>query len=431
MSAISCIIYPPTLNYDYLVQRPQQLMNCFSHLNIPVFFLNLPGPGNENYQGIRKVNPHFYLFNNVDPRPFLNTVQPVVYYSSAAHVDLVKKFNPSLVVFDSVDEPSDEFAMWKPYYQRALHTADVVLATSDKLYEMARKTNPHTYLVPNGCDYHHFSQAASGMLPVPTDLKDIARPVIGYIGVVATWCDLQLVERIAHEFAHCSVVMVGPLYNISRVPRASNLLWLGFKPYEQLAAYAGSFDVGIIPFKRSSMIEAVNPIKMWEYMAAGLPVVTTDIPETTKYGDLILTSRNQSEFMHNLLRSLNEDTLEQKTRRMELARMNSWEQRARQIVNIIETRLFEKYGHIHTDFTGIPDTALQPVNYLPFDIGHLQPRLGNTNLKVSGKKAVHYSLSSLVKKTGAATSTTGPAGGGLQFKVSSSPAYRCRATRGY
>lgn len=342
MSRIECILYPPTLDYNYLVQRPQQLMRHFSELGIPSFFLNLASPQAEKTNGIEKPNPYLYLFNNVDPRPYLQDLRPVVYFSAAWHIDIVHQYNPSLLVFDSVDEPSDEFESWKPYYVRAISLADVVLNTSDRLYEAAKRINPHSYLVPNGCDFEYFSKAATGSLPVPADIARISGPIIGYIGVVATWVDLQLIERLAIEYPNCNIVVVGPLYNVSNVPRRPNIHWLGFKPYEELAAYAQKFDVGIIPFIQSAMTESVNPIKMWEYMAAGIPVVTTAIPEASKYRDLVFPSDNPEQFIFNIERALKNDTPELRRQRMALAGENTWEHRARRIVEIIEQRLYEK-----------------------------------------------------------------------------------------
>lgn len=342
MSRIDCILYPPTLDYDYLVQRPQQLMKHFSLLDVPSFFLNLPSPHSNTPHGIVKPNPNLYLFNHVDPRPYLQNIRPVVYFSAAWHIDIVQQYNPSLIVFDSVDEPSDEFEAWKPYYMRAVSLSDVVLNTSDRLFETACGINPHSYLVPNGCDYEYFCQATSGSLPIPADLAGITGPIIGYIGVVATWVDLELIDRLAAEFPNCNVVVVGPLYNVSNVPQRSNIHWLGFKPYEELASYAQRFNVGLIPFIQSNMTESVNPIKMWEYMAAGVPVVTTAIPEASKYEDLVLYSTNHDEFVYNVHRALNYDSMDLRHQRMVLAEQNSWRHRAQTILDIIDQRLYEK-----------------------------------------------------------------------------------------
>jgi len=342
MSEIGCIIYPPTLDYHYLVQRPQHLMKNFSLQGTSCLFMNMPGIYQRDFRGIDEINPQLFVFHEVDPAPYLQGIQPVVYYSATAQVDMVGRYNPALLVFDSVDEPSDEFSAWQPYYHRAVATADVVLCTSEKLYNMARAINPHTYLIPNGCDYELFSQAARGELSRPYDLKNISGPIIGYIGVIATWCDLELVDRLARAYPQYNLVMVGPLYNVGKVPQQPNIHWLGFKSYDLLPAYAQAFDVGIVPFRRSSMTESVNPIKMWEYMASGLPVVTTALPEAEKYRDVIYYSEDQASFIENVRQAIEHDSLNAQTRRLDLARQNSWTARAREITRIMEYHLAMK-----------------------------------------------------------------------------------------
>ncbi|MGI6428362.1 MAG: glycosyltransferase [Syntrophomonadaceae bacterium] len=358
MSSISAILYPPTLDFNYLVQRPQQLMKGFAQRGIPVFYLNRPGPYQEQPTGVSEPYPNFYLFNQVDPALQQKGIRPVVYYSACAQVNAVHQYNPSLVVFDSVDEPSDEFEAWRPFYFQAVGSADVVIATSEKLYSMALGINPNTYLVPNGCEFDYFFQASNGAFPIPADIADIPKPIIGYTGVIASWLDLELIDRLAQEFSDCSIVMVGPLYNISDVPRRPNIHYLGFKPYEQLAAYEQAFDVGIVPFKLSSMVESVNPIKMWEYMAAGLPIVTTNIPEAAKYPEAIMCSQDEAAFLANVRRALYEDTPERRATRLAVARENSWLIRAQQIIEIIESHLAKR---------GAPAQAppLPPIDTIP------------------------------------------------------------------
>lgn len=358
MSNISAILYPPTLDINYLVQRPQQLMKSFAQSGIPVFFLNRPSPHNPQGAGVTEPYPNFYLFNNVDPGLQQKGIRPVVYYSAGAQVDAVQQYNPSLVVFDSVDEPSDEFEAWRPFYFKAVGSADVVIATSEKLYSMALGINPNTYLVPNGCDYDYFCQAHQGVLAIPEDIAGIPGPIIGYVGVIASWLDFELIDRVAAEFPECSVVMVGPLYNVADVPQRPNIHYLGFKPYDQLAAYEQAFDVGIVPFKLSNMVESVNPIKMWEYMAAGLPIVTTNLPEASRHPDAILCSLDHDEFIANLRRAIFEDTPELREQRLALARENSWLVRAQQVIAIIESHLAAK---------GAPAEAppLPPIDSIP------------------------------------------------------------------
>src|SRR5690606_109257 len=101
-------------------------------------------------------------------------------------------------------------------------------------------------------------------------------------------------------------------------------------------------SVGLVPFKATSMTEAVNPIKMWEYMAAGIPIVTTNMPEAKKYRDVVLASENHEEFIDNIYRALFEDPPENRAKRMALAQQNSWKVRAEQILAIIREKLAQK-----------------------------------------------------------------------------------------
>ena len=341
MSRISCILCPPCIDFYYMFQRPHQLMKSFSELQIRSYFMNRPYLFHPE-AGIKQLNPYFYISNQIDIRPYLNGVRPVIYFSSPDEIERLDQYDPSLVVFDSLDEPSGEFASWNKNYHRALRCADVVLASSEKLYKRAAGVNPNAYLVPNACDYDFFCQAVHKNMPIPEDMRNITGPVIAYSGAIATWCDLQLVERLADNFPHCNIVMLGPMYNVSQLPSRPNIHWLGMKAYQQLPFYFQQFDVGIIPFKISSMVEAVNPIKMWEYMAAGIPVVTTAIPEAGKYPGLVLFSENEEAFMENVKAALYHDNPACKSQRMDLARNNSWTARARQIIAIMEANLARK-----------------------------------------------------------------------------------------
>ena len=216
MTPIPGIIYPPTLDFDYLVQRPQQLLKSISELGVTVYFLNHPAYHHGFFQAIERYNQHFFLFHHTEPS-YPAATRPVVYYSNPTQVDIIGGYNPGLIVFDSLDEPVEEFSSWQPYYHRAVASADLVLAASDKLYTRAQAINPNTYLLPNGCDYDYFNQARSNQF-VPPDLPELKRAVIGYLGAVASWCDLELLDQVAQVFSDCSLLIIGPLYNVRTSP---------------------------------------------------------------------------------------------------------------------------------------------------------------------------------------------------------------------
>lgn len=338
MAGIPGIIYPPTLDFNYLVQRPQQLLKAVSQLGVTIYFLNRCAHRQGKFKGIEKYNEHFYLFHQEEPS-YPGNVRPVVYYSNPTQVETIGSYNHSLLVFDSLDEAADEFSSWKPYYHRAVASADLVLAASDKLYLQAREINPHTVLLPNGCDYDHFKRVRMEQLAKPHDLPELKAAVIGYIGAVASWCDLELLDRLALAFPDCSLLIIGPLYNVHNIPLRSNIHWLGYKDYDELIYYASCFNVGIIPFKTSAMTQAVNPIKMWEYMAMGIPVVTTALPEAGKCGDIVYYSTGWEDFINHVRQALKNENWKRCEQRMVIARKNSWMARARQMLKAIEEML--------------------------------------------------------------------------------------------
>lgn len=338
MTGVPGILYPPTLDFDFLIQRPQQLLIALSLLGVTVYFLNRPAYQKGDFRGIEKYNENLYLFHHITPSyPF--NIKPVVYYSNPTQAGSLGKYNPGLIVFDSVDEPVHEFSSWRPYYHQAVASADLVLAASEKLYTRARDINPHTLLLPNGCDFDYFNRARYEPLAQPADLPDLKGAVIGYIGAIASWCNLELLEQVALAFPDCSLLMIGPLYNVRNIPLLPNIHWLGYKDYEELICYARYFDVGIIPFKSGDMTEAVNPIKLWEYMALGIPVVSTALPEVWKYRELIYYSSQPVDFIHNVRRALKQENWERCEKRMALARRNSWMARAREMLQAITERM--------------------------------------------------------------------------------------------
>lgn len=351
MNTIPGIIYPPTLDFEYLVQRPQQLLKSISQLGIIVYFLNRPAYHQAFYQGIEKYNRNFFLFHHMEPS-YPATTRPIVYYSNPSQIDIIRGYNPCLIVFDSLDEPVGEFSAWQPFYYQAVASADLVLAASDKLYTRAQAINPHTCLIPNGCDFNYFKRARSNQL-APPDLPKLKRAVIGYMGAVASWCDLELLDKLAQVFSDCSLIIIGPLYNVRNIPLRPNIHWLGYKAYEELIYYASYFDVGIIPFKQSDMTVAVNPIKMWEYMAMGIPVVTTALPETQKYSEELYYSPGREDFINNVRLALKQENWERCERRMTLAQENSWMARAEEMLIAIQERLNAK-GIKHQETLPVP-----------------------------------------------------------------------------
>lgn len=190
----------------------------------------------------------------------------------------------SLVIYYCVDEFT-AFSGVSPQLvsleQSLMRKADLVIVSSEALLRSKSPYNPRTTLVRHGVQHAHFARALAAETPIPADVAALPRPVIGYFGLMAEdWIDIPLMERIARHFSGGSLVLLGKVTtDISRLTALPNVHLLGRKPFSELPAYCKAFDVAINPFPINPVTLASNPLKVREYLAAGLPVVSTRIPE--------------------------------------------------------------------------------------------------------------------------------------------------------
>jgi len=170
--------------------------------------------------------------------------------------------------------------------QQLLRRADLVIVSAANLVEPRRQINPQTFLVRHGVDYEHFRTALAPATQIPSGLAGLPRPILGYFGLIARdWVDLELLIHVARRFPQASLVMLGNItMDVSRLAALPNVHLLGRQPYASLPAYARGFDVGLIPFPINPVTLHSNPLKAREYLAAGLPVVSTAIPEVQVLG---------------------------------------------------------------------------------------------------------------------------------------------------
>jgi glycosyltransferase involved in cell wall biosynthesis len=160
-----------------------------------------------------------------------------------------------------------------------VNKSDIVITTSRILQRQMEEDFPDkkSYLIPNGCDINHFKPR--GKTQKPNELEFHGGPIITYSGAWANWIDDELIKKIAFAFSNALVIVIGSKlcpFNNTDIP---NLKYLGHKPYQELPRYLQSSTVCIIPFLMGQITSAASPIKMYEYLASGKPVVSTDIPE--------------------------------------------------------------------------------------------------------------------------------------------------------
>ncbi|HYR51117.1 MAG TPA: glycosyltransferase [Candidatus Dormibacteraeota bacterium] len=221
---------------------------------------------------------------------------------------LARPFLPALradrTVYDMIDAPL-HFAPVPPrlvrHWEGLLREADRVSVTSEPLARLARAGGAQDpTLIGNGVEVARFARAApAGDLPGNPE-----SPILGYVGSLHSWFDLPLVLNLARALPRARVLLVGPAPPATReeLERAQaqtpNLFWIGPRPYEEIPSIVRAFRVGLIPFRRTPLTEAVNPVKLYEYAAAGVPCVTTRFTEEVRaWGDAARVADSEQDFI--------------------------------------------------------------------------------------------------------------------------------------
>ncbi len=216
---------------------------------------------------------------------------PVSWSYLPASAPVSGNLGEDLVIYQCVDEFSafsDANAEQILALERNLLVkADLVITSSERLRDKKSRVNPHTELVRHGVDWNHFVRACDVATQVPEDLAALPHPVFGFFGLIADWIDLEALEACARAYPEGTVVLIGkiaPGLDLSALEKLPNVRFLGRKPYAELPAYCRGFDVALNPFRVNELTLNANPLKVREYLAAGLPVVSSPIPEVERLG---------------------------------------------------------------------------------------------------------------------------------------------------
>jgi glycosyltransferase involved in cell wall biosynthesis len=168
--------------------------------------------------------------------------------------------------------------------RRLLERVDVVFAINHPLADAKRAVNRETYVAPHGVDHALFARALDDATKLPADLIPLPRPRIGFYGTLRDWVDLELIAHVARAHPQWAIVLIGQqLADLSTIRALPNVHLLGQKRHDELPAYCKGFDVAMIPYRMDARMTFVNPLKLREYLSAGLPVVSTAVPEVLRY----------------------------------------------------------------------------------------------------------------------------------------------------
>lgn len=262
--------------------------------------------------------------------------EPVLWLNPHSAVHMAGRMGERAVLYDITDDwisltQADWLARLTAVQDRELcRRADAVIVCSEKLFELKRGLARDLHLVPNGVDAAHYASVGTPG-PIPAEARHWQKPVLGYTGTVhPDRVDVDLVEAVASTLGQGSVVMIGPNHlepsQRARLERRGNVFFKEAVPYRQLPGYMRAFDISITPHRVTPFTESLNPIKLWEYLAAGKPIISTPVAGFRDYPQHVYLAADADGFSRATRLALREGSAPQEARREE-ARKHSWKAR--------------------------------------------------------------------------------------------------------
>ncbi|HEY0245144.1 MAG TPA: glycosyltransferase [Mucilaginibacter sp.] len=257
---------------------------------------------------------------------------------------------PTLTVYQCLDPLIRAYEVKHGITSEAIlaKQVDVIICSSKELFTNKKLLNKNTFFIPNAADIKHSEQALDLRLPVSAILADIKKPIIGYVGAIERRIDYSILTNLLEQNPDKNFVFVGPVnpdyVDVSKF-KQPNLFFKGTVPYSEMPAVLKGFDVAIIPFKKDEVSRTIFPLKLFEYLGSGRPVVSTDFNTDLAdfTGDTVAYCQNVNEFTTALNIAL-EDTPELQQKRLDVAAKNTWEHRIVQIENLLADSLKLKQG---------------------------------------------------------------------------------------
>ena len=354
------VIVLPIFDFEFRFQRPQQVAAQFARAGHRVFWISpsrlLPAsscelyesvPIRENIWEIRLRAAPFDLYRGaLDPSQIAAMLDALgrLYEdfgvpSSCAFLQfpfwrriglgLREEFGAKLV-YDCMDDwqnwPADPLpgAFSLAEERELVHESDVLVVTSRELQNRHSADRVESKLIPNAADFEFFRDApASSLAP------DIKKPVIGYYGAIADWFDLDLMVQVARSRPQYSFVLIGQVHqlDVSELKALPNTFLLGEKPYSELPGYLRGFDVCTLPFRMNRLTKSVDPVKVYEYISQGKPVVSVPLAELAPMSELLYFAEGPEEFSSQIDRALAERDAVLQQKRIAFASKNTWKDR--------------------------------------------------------------------------------------------------------
>ena len=357
------ILVCPVIDWHFRFQRPQHLAKRLAERGHRIFYLSTTfhGAAAPGFQVLESPAPNVFLIQLCLPGkmpliyqdplrgPTLESMlaalgelmaagelgRLVAFVNLPFWRPLAEALPGALVVYDCMDHHAG-FSSNGPHMlqeeERLLARADLVVTTSARLSEMVGRTTANV-LIRNAAEIERFEKPPE-RLAYPCE-----RPVAGYIGAIADWFDMELIVSAAQRHGGWDFVLVGDttFCDVAKAKKLSNIKLVGEVQYAQAASWVHSFDVALIPFKLTELTLCTSPVKVYEYLAAGKPVVATALPELKLLGERVRTAENAEQFLQSLADAMTErDDRQRAAERAAWARQHDWNVRVDQLENALQ-----------------------------------------------------------------------------------------------
>mgnify|MGYP000877334155 CR=1 FL=1 len=257
---------------------------------------------------------------------------------------LARRLGEALCVYYCTDQyaahPGVDSAYITACDERLTRDADIVFVVPPALLEAKRAVARRVEFAPHGVDFDLFARAADPAGPTPALLRGVRHPVVGYFGSIHEWTDVGLIAWLARQRPTYTFLLVGHVAcDPGELPQLSNVLLPGAQPYAELADWARTFDVAILPYRLNQQVLNANPLKLREYLATGKPVVSVTNPEIEKFAGLVRIAHGREEFLAQLDAALREGDAAGSAARQAAVRPHTWDARAADVYAIVRDAL--------------------------------------------------------------------------------------------
>lgn len=322
------------------LRAPVSIHDGFWHCTVPQLpFRRIPGVEAFNRlfsrwavrRALRKVGIEKYLSWFVVPHPGF----------------MAQHLGEALCVFYCIDDyaahPGVDMALIAQRDEDLSRRADLLFVAPPALLESKRALSPATIFSPHGVDVDLFRRAADAATEVPVAARSLRHPVIGYIGSIHEWIDLELIEWLGRERPEWSFLLVGhAATDVSALRALPNVHMVGPQPYPTLPAWAKAFDAAIIPYRMNRQVANANPLKLREYLATGKPVVSVRNPEIEKFSQWVRIADDRAGFLAALDQALATDSSEAAAARIASVADQTWDNRVQAVLERVADALAQR-----------------------------------------------------------------------------------------